>query len=84
MESMRASPRHLRGVSPVCRGSQEHTGAGRDTRSGLFQDRRHYVWDNHSDTSTLRDDRGRTVDTDSWAATTTAVNQAAHIKVRAT
>ncbi len=43
-----------------------HTGVGRDTRTDLFQDRRHYVWDNHSDTATLRDDRGRTVDTESW------------------
>nr|WSW71333.1 lamin tail domain-containing protein [Streptomyces sp. NBC_00995] len=42
-----------------------HTGVGRDTRTDLYQDRRHYVWD-HSDTATLRDDRGRTVDTESW------------------
>ncbi|MET9536972.1 lamin tail domain-containing protein [Streptomyces sp. NPDC006553] len=43
-----------------------HTGEGRDTRTDLFQDRRTYVWDNRSDTATLRDDRGRTVDTESW------------------
>ncbi|WP_406864307.1 lamin tail domain-containing protein [Streptomyces sp. HUAS MG47] len=43
-----------------------HTGEGRDTRTDLFQDRRDYVWDNHSDTATLRDDRGRVVDTESW------------------
>ncbi|MFD4693259.1 lamin tail domain-containing protein [Streptomyces sp. NPDC058463] len=43
-----------------------HTGIGRDTRSDLFQDRRDYVWDNYSDTAVLRNDRGRTVDTDSW------------------
>ncbi|GAA2639795.1 lamin tail domain-containing protein [Streptomyces spororaveus] len=43
-----------------------HTGNGRDTRTDLFQDRRNYVWDNGSDTATLRDDRGRTVDTESW------------------
>ncbi|WP_405862022.1 lamin tail domain-containing protein [Streptomyces sp. NBC_00090] len=43
-----------------------HTGEGRDTRTDLFQDRRNYVWDNRSDTATLRDDRGRTVDTESW------------------
>lgn len=43
-----------------------HTGEGRDTRTDLFQDRRNYIWDNHSDTATLRDDRGRTVDTESW------------------
>ncbi|MFC9595633.1 lamin tail domain-containing protein [Streptomyces sp. NPDC056944] len=43
-----------------------HTGEGRDTRTDLFQDRRNYVWDNRSDTATLRDDRGRTVDTETW------------------
>ncbi|MFE5809504.1 lamin tail domain-containing protein [Streptomyces sp. NPDC056491] len=43
-----------------------HTGVGRDTRTDLFQDRRDYVWDNRSDTATLRDDRGRTVDTATW------------------
>ncbi|MFB8027267.1 MULTISPECIES: lamin tail domain-containing protein [unclassified Streptomyces] len=43
-----------------------HTGIGRDTRTDLFQDRRAYVWDNYGDTATLRDARGRTVDTDSW------------------
>ncbi|MFD7947852.1 lamin tail domain-containing protein [Streptomyces sp. NPDC059744] len=43
-----------------------HTGIGRDTRTDLYQDRRNYVWDNRSDTATLRDDRGRTVDTESW------------------
>ncbi|MFE1876410.1 lamin tail domain-containing protein [Streptomyces sp. NPDC059496] len=43
-----------------------HTGNGRDTRTDLFQDRRDYVWDNHSDTATLRDDRGRTIDTETW------------------
>ncbi|MGY3205175.1 lamin tail domain-containing protein [Streptomyces sp. TE5632] len=43
-----------------------HTGIGRDTRTDLYQDRRHYVWDNRSDTATLRNDRGRTVDTESW------------------
>ncbi|MFB6478800.1 lamin tail domain-containing protein [Streptomyces virginiae] len=43
-----------------------HTGSGRDTRTDLFQERRDYVWDNGSDTATLRDDRGRTVDTESW------------------
>ncbi|MER5896562.1 lamin tail domain-containing protein, partial [Streptomyces sp. NPDC001876] len=31
-----------------------------------FQDRRSYVWDNYSDTAVLRNDRGRTVDTESW------------------
>ncbi|MGP3737508.1 lamin tail domain-containing protein (plasmid) [Streptomyces sp. GDS52] len=43
-----------------------HTGVGRDTRTDLYQDRRHYVWDNRADTATLRDERGRTVDTESW------------------
>ncbi|MEV7416364.1 lamin tail domain-containing protein [Streptomyces sp. NPDC089919] len=43
-----------------------HTGVGRDSRTDLFQDRRDYVWDNRSDTATLRDDHGRTVDTKSW------------------
>lgn len=43
-----------------------HTGQGRDTRTDLYQDRRHYVWDNHSDTATLRNDRGRFIDRESW------------------
>ncbi|MFD9156579.1 lamin tail domain-containing protein [Streptomyces goshikiensis] len=43
-----------------------HTGNGRDTRTDFFQDRREYVWGNRADTATLRDDRGRTVDTESW------------------
>ncbi|MFD6279046.1 lamin tail domain-containing protein [Streptomyces sp. NPDC060209] len=43
-----------------------HTGVGRDTRTDLFQDRRAYVWDNNSDTATLRDARGHTVDTETW------------------
>lgn len=43
-----------------------HTGHGRDTRTDLYQDRRDYVWDNYADTVTLRDSRGRTVDTESW------------------
>ncbi|WP_128375130.1 lamin tail domain-containing protein [Streptomyces cavernae] len=43
-----------------------HTGIGRDTRSDVYQDRRRYVWDDHSDTATLRNDRGRVVDTESW------------------
>ncbi|MFE7807273.1 lamin tail domain-containing protein [Streptomyces sp. NPDC057430] len=42
-----------------------HTGHGRDTRTDLYQDRRDYVWDNR-DKATLRDDHGRTVDTESW------------------
>jgi hypothetical protein len=41
-----------------------HTGRGRDT--DVYQDRRNYVWDNRSDTATLRNDRGRFVDDESW------------------
>ncbi|WP_327240752.1 lamin tail domain-containing protein [Streptomyces sp. NBC_01318] len=44
-----------------------HTGRGHDTRTNVYQDRRtDYVWGNYSDTATLRDDHGRTVDTKSW------------------
>ncbi|CAM5653861.1 MULTISPECIES: lamin tail domain-containing protein [Streptomyces] len=43
-----------------------HTGIGRDTRTDLFQDLRHYVWDNRSDTATLRNDHGRRIDSESW------------------
>ncbi|MFC9686087.1 lamin tail domain-containing protein [Streptomyces sp. NPDC056948] len=43
-----------------------HTGHGRDTDTDLYQDRRHYVWDNRSDTATLRNDRGRFIDDESW------------------
>ncbi|MFI9563290.1 lamin tail domain-containing protein [Streptomyces rishiriensis] len=43
-----------------------HTGEGRDTRTDLFQDRHREVWDNYSDTATLRNDHGRFVDDESW------------------
>lgn len=43
-----------------------HTGVGRDTRSDVFQDRRRYFLDNHSDRAVLNNDRGRTVDVESW------------------
>jgi hypothetical protein len=43
-----------------------HTGIGRDTRTDLFQDRRHYAWDNHSDTAILRNDHCSTIDIASW------------------
>ncbi|MDX5569490.1 lamin tail domain-containing protein [Streptomyces sp. ID05-04B] len=43
-----------------------HTGDGRDTRTDLYQDRRAYVWNNDHDTATLRNDRGRLVDDESW------------------
>ncbi|MFI8952579.1 lamin tail domain-containing protein [Streptomyces sp. NPDC053750] len=43
-----------------------HTGQGRDTRTDVYQDRRNYVWDNRSDTASLRNDHGRFIDSDSW------------------
>ncbi|MFF1735356.1 lamin tail domain-containing protein [Streptomyces sp. NPDC058247] len=43
-----------------------HTGVGRDSGYDVYQDRRRYVWDNRSDTVTLRDDRNRRVDTLAW------------------
>ncbi|MEU6805688.1 lamin tail domain-containing protein [Streptomyces neyagawaensis] len=43
-----------------------HTGFGRDTASDLFQGSRHHVWGNYSDTATLRNDRGRFIDSESW------------------
>ncbi|MET8291718.1 hypothetical protein ABZV80_42180 [Streptomyces sp. NPDC005132] len=39
-----------------------HTGVGRDTFRDVYQDRRNYVWDNGSDTATLRNDHRRVVD----------------------
>ncbi|WP_405786996.1 lamin tail domain-containing protein [Streptomyces sp. NBC_00029] len=42
-----------------------HTGQGRDTRRDVYQDRRHQIWDER-DTATLRDDRGRVIDTETW------------------
>ncbi|GEC02373.1 hypothetical protein SSP24_00280 [Streptomyces spinoverrucosus] len=43
-----------------------HTGEGRDRGADLYQDRRTHVWDNRSDTATLRNDRGRLIDAISW------------------
>ncbi|WP_413755196.1 lamin tail domain-containing protein [Streptomyces sp. MMBL 11-3] len=43
-----------------------HTGENRDRDGHVFQDRRNYVWDNRSDTATLRGDNGRRIDTASW------------------
>lgn len=43
-----------------------HTGRGHDTDNDLYMDRRDYVWDNHSDTATLRNDHDRFVDDESW------------------
>ncbi|MGW2715953.1 lamin tail domain-containing protein, partial [Streptomyces sp. NPDC001356] len=37
-----------------------------------YQDLRAYVWDNRSDTATLRNDRDRFLDEVSWATTATA------------
>ncbi|MFH8804900.1 lamin tail domain-containing protein [Streptomyces sp. NPDC017936] len=45
-----------------------HTGEGRDTRTDLYQGRRNYVWNNDSDTATLRNDRGRFIDDYSWGS----------------
>jgi len=42
-----------------------HTGIGRDNRHDVYQDRLTYVWDNR-DSATLRDNRGRWIDTRSW------------------
>ena len=42
-----------------------HTGNGRDTHRDVYQDRRHQIWDER-DTATLRDDRGRVIDTETW------------------
>ncbi|MET7855320.1 lamin tail domain-containing protein [Streptomyces avermitilis] len=43
-----------------------HTGDGRDSDRDLYQDLRFYVWDNYSDTATLRNDRDRFVDAVAW------------------
>ncbi|MFI1102140.1 lamin tail domain-containing protein [Streptomyces melanogenes] len=43
-----------------------HTGVGRDSGSDVYQDRHNYVWDNHRDTATLRNDNGRILDTAMW------------------
>ncbi|AYN39690.1 lamin tail domain-containing protein [Streptomyces dangxiongensis] len=43
-----------------------HTGFGRDNRNDLYQDRRHSVWGDDHDTATLRNDRGRFIDSISW------------------
>ncbi|GHB75832.1 hypothetical protein GCM10010377_77880 [Streptomyces viridiviolaceus] len=52
----------LDGRSPV----RVHTGQGRDSRQDLYQDCRTDVWDNRSDTATLRNHRARFVDDHSW------------------
>ncbi|MFF9156540.1 lamin tail domain-containing protein [Streptomyces sp. NPDC014846] len=43
-----------------------HTGIGRDGGNDLYQDRRRDVLDDRSGTATLRNDRGRLVDSVSW------------------
>ncbi|UPZ33919.1 hypothetical protein MUK60_42710 [Streptomyces sp. LRE541] len=43
-----------------------HTGEGRDHDGHVYQDRHHYVWDNRSDTATLRNDNDRRIDRESW------------------
>ncbi len=43
-----------------------HTGQGRDTRTDIYQDRRNHVWDNRSDTATLRNDHDRLIDDEPW------------------
>ncbi|MEU1071154.1 MULTISPECIES: lamin tail domain-containing protein [unclassified Streptomyces] len=43
-----------------------HTGVGHDTSRDVYQDRHNYVWDNHRDTATLRNDNGRILDTAMW------------------
>jgi hypothetical protein len=43
-----------------------HTGRGYDTRRDVYQGSRDYIWSNYADKATLRDNRGRTVDTHSW------------------
>ncbi|WP_329454935.1 lamin tail domain-containing protein [Streptomyces sp. NBC_01497] len=43
-----------------------HTGVGRDTTRDVYQDSRHYVWDN-KDTATLRDSHKRVIDVKRWS-----------------
>ncbi|WUC68893.1 lamin tail domain-containing protein [Streptomyces sp. NBC_00667] len=42
-----------------------HTGQGRNTHRDVYQNRRQQIWDAR-DIATLRDDRGRVIDTESW------------------
>jgi hypothetical protein len=39
-----------------------HSGRGHDGRGHVYQGRHNYVWDNHGETATLRDARGKVVD----------------------
>ncbi|MFI5805115.1 lamin tail domain-containing protein [Streptomyces sp. NPDC051561] len=43
-----------------------HTGYGHDRYGHVYQDRSRYVWDNYSDTATLRNNKGRVIDRVSW------------------
>ena len=43
-----------------------HTGRGHDTDNDLYMDRHNEVWDNRSDTATLRNDHHRFIDDESW------------------
>ncbi|MEW2489534.1 lamin tail domain-containing protein [Streptomyces sp. NPDC048411] len=43
-----------------------HTGHGYNTRRDVYQGSWDYIWGNYTDKATLRDDDGRTVDTQSW------------------
>ncbi|MFF4567912.1 lamin tail domain-containing protein [Streptomyces sp. NPDC001435] len=43
-----------------------HTGFGWDTQSDLYQGRRYEVWDDDTDTATLRNDRGRFISAAAW------------------
>ncbi|MFG2452779.1 lamin tail domain-containing protein [Streptomyces sp. NPDC048512] len=51
---------------PVLATVRVHTGIGLDTPRDVYEDRRNYVWDNDSDTATLRNEHGRLVDEASW------------------
>ncbi len=72
----RPRPAGARRVLPRCRrcrrapsrGLPRWPGRGRarDRKRDLYQDRRAYVWDNNSDTATLRNYRGRFIDQLSW------------------
>ncbi|MET9886184.1 lamin tail domain-containing protein [Streptomyces sp. NPDC006430] len=42
-----------------------HTGQGHDTRTDVYQDRHHQIWDER-DTATLRDNRGNVIDSETW------------------
>lgn len=44
-----------------------HTGAGKDTATDKFQNRRAYVWNNTSDTATLLKSNGSKADACSWS-----------------